>query len=109
MHEYDTAGQSLIIRIRLFSASTLKPLGTLSTHRETVHCVTFASAPHTAEEAVYGDESSTLEIGAESEEGEDSDEDVDEQMGTPPRSRWLASGGKDKRIALWGLKDFVVE
>jgi len=51
------------------------------------------------------DEASTLELGEEDESEEDEDED--EGIGrSVPRHRWLASGGKDKRIALWGLKDF---
>lgn len=43
-----------------------------------------------------------MELGAEGSEGEDEDE-LD---GVAPRCRWLASGGKDRRVALWGLKDF---
>lgn len=39
--------------------------------------------------------------------GDDDDSDVDEEVdGIPPRERWLASGGKDGKVALWGLIDF---
>lgn len=45
----------------------------------------------------------TLEIGADESEEEEGDD-----LGTaPPRHRWLASGGKDRRVALWGLMDFT--
>ena len=46
------------------------------------------------------EEASTLDLG----DGED-DESDEEEAGVP-RHRWLTSGGKDKRIALWALKDF---
>jgi len=91
-------------RIRLFSAISLKPLGTLSYHRETVHTLAFASSP-TSKLPADADEASILELG----QGDDEDEDEEDEEGAGrdvPRERWLASGGKDKRIALWGLKDF---
>ena len=90
----------LILRsIRLFSASSLKALGTLAYHRETVQALAFANLPLTAS-IESGDEASTLELG-------DEDSDDDESEGARAgRQRWLASGGKDRRIALWALKDF---
>lgn len=95
-------------RIRLFSAETGKPLGDLEYHRETVHALAFArpSLPiNTADVEARGEGGeSTIEIGNESEEDED---DVEGMEGVHPRERWLASGGKDRRIALWGLKDFT--
>lgn len=94
----------LIIRIRLFSAASLKPLGTLSYHRETVHTLAFAHPPK-PQSKVDTEETSTLELGQEEEE-DGTDEEEEGVGGSVPRERWLASGGKDKRIALWGLKDF---
>lgn len=32
--------------------------------------------------------------------------DSDAEQGGVPRHRWLASGGKDCRVALWALMDF---
>ena len=46
----------------------------------------------------------TVEIGAE--EGSEEEDEV-ELDDVPPRERWLASGGKDRRVALWGLMDFA--
>lgn len=95
----------LITRIRLFSAASLKPLGTLAYHRETVHTLAFASPePHGREAET--DKASTIELG--NKEDEDSD-DEDGQGGIGPRSRWLGSGGKDRRIALWSLKQFSMD
>lgn len=77
-------------RIRLFSAATFKPLGSLSFHRESVQALAFANAG-----SKLLTEDDTIELGAdESDEEEES------------RDQWLASGGKDRRIALWALKRF---
>lgn len=84
-------------RIRLFSAATFKPLGTLSYHRESVPALAFAQSA--GSKLLTETEDDTIELGAES----DSD---DEEISTVPRDQWLASGGKDRRIALWGLKRF---
>lgn len=78
-------------RIRLFSAATFKPLGSLKFHRESVQALAFARA-----DAKLLTQDDTIELGAES---DSEDEDV-------PRDQWLASGGKDRRIALWALKRF---
>lgn len=87
-------------KIRLFSSATCKALGELGYHRDTVHCVSFASrrSTNTAEQA---ERESTIELGEEDSEDDDGVED-----GAPPRERWLVSGGKDRRVALWGLMDF---
>lgn len=87
-------------KVRLFSSATGKPLGELAYHRDTVHSLCFANA-----RAVTPDEQeqeSTIELG-DGDEAADSDEEED---GAPPRDRWLVSGGKDRRVALWGLMDF---
>lgn len=94
----------LMGRIRLFSASSLKSLGTLAYHRETVHTLAFANSetPHPENEPEIA---STIDIGDDNDEDSDDDDDG-KTGGAAPRSRWLASGGKDRRIALWELKDF---
>ncbi|WVQ84395.1 hypothetical protein IAT38_006547 [Cryptococcus sp. DSM 104549] len=111
-------------KIRLFSAATSKPLGTLTSHRETVHALAFAHPSYfptshpanlTASSAASAysasvsvdettDAASTLELGADDDDDDSEEEDAD---GVPPRERWLASGGKDEKVALWGLMDFA--
>ncbi|WVQ96250.1 hypothetical protein IAU59_003354 [Kwoniella sp. CBS 9459] len=104
-------------KIRLFSTETLKPLGTLSSHRDTVHAITFANPPAvpsasaTSDEAgvLSVEEASTLDLADNDSDGEESDHDEDDDTqgkGGVPRDRWFASGGKDTKVALWGLMDF---
>ncbi|ADV25638.1 WD-repeat protein [Cryptococcus gattii E566] len=108
-------------KIRLFSAATSKPLGTLASHRETVHALAFAhlafspSQPITLadnETSSAETETATTETTTEYPEStvdleDDDDSDVDDDVDSiPPRERWLASGGKDGKVALWGLMDF---
>lgn len=86
----------------MFSVATFKPLGTLSYHRDTVHALAFANPPVPVEddgESV----AETLELGAE-DSVEDDEGELDE---VPPTERWMASGGKDRRVALWGLMEFA--
>lgn len=91
-------------RIRLFSAATFKPLGTLAYHRESVQALVFGNRESGLLGASGGgrgvddDEASVLEIG---DDESDSDDDVDADVG--PREGWLTSAGKDRRIALWSL------
>jgi WD40 repeat protein len=88
--------------VRLFSAATGKPLGDLDYHRESVHIVAFANASA----SIGVDETeveSTIELG---DEDEDSDVDDVGGGGQALRERWLVSGSKDRRIAMWELKDF---
>nr|ODN91015.1 WD-repeat protein [Cryptococcus depauperatus CBS 7855] len=81
-------------KIRLFSAATSKPLGSLSSHRETVHAIAFAH--HSPMPPVdVEDPESTIDL------AEESDEEVENK-----RERWMASGGKDGKVALWSLMDF---
>ena len=88
-------------KIRLLSSSTGKPLGELGYHRDTVHCVAFASR-RTSSTIEQEERESTIELG-----DEDSEDDEGVEDGAPPRERWLISGGKDRRVALWGLMDFT--
>ncbi|WVF68720.1 hypothetical protein IAT40_003492 [Kwoniella sp. CBS 6097] len=102
-------------KIRLFSTETFKPLGTLSSHRETVHVIAFANPPlptitvqdehEDAESLIAEEEASTLDI-ADDDESDDEDDDDDEGKGGVRRESWFASGGKDTKVALWGLMDF---
>lgn len=92
-------------KVRLFSSATGKPLGELAYHRETVQALCFASKATDTDMAgseQAGDQESTIELG----EG-DSEDEEDVVDGVPPRDRWLVSGGKDRRVTLWGLMDFA--
>ncbi|OCF37004.1 hypothetical protein I316_00908 [Kwoniella heveanensis BCC8398] len=121
-------------KIRLFSAQSCKPLGTLSSHRETVHVVTFANPSSatmpTDKPRARGEEANEIKTEAETETETETeiastldlaDQDTDEESsddndedddaggkggGGVPRERWFASGGKDTKVALWGLMDF---
>jgi hypothetical protein len=100
-------------KIRLFSAASGKSLGTLDYHRGTVHALAFphgcglvdnsSQAPEgqAAGGEEPGTEMQTLEI---RDEGESDEEGA--VRGALPVYRWLASSGKDRRIALWALMDF---
>ncbi|WVQ73498.1 hypothetical protein IAR50_003070 [Cryptococcus sp. DSM 104548] len=100
-------------KIRLFSATTSKPLGTLSSHRDSVYALAFAHRPSSSpapalfdlDALTQGAESTIVPLSddASDDEDGDSDEDMD---GVPPKERWMASGGKDGKVALWGLMDF---
>ena len=86
-----------IFSVRLFSVKTFKSLGTLGYHRETVNTIVFPHlSPGDAVQANTADEM------------EDHDEDIDGQVGrggVKGVDRWLATGGKDRRVALWELRD----
>lgn len=77
-------------RIRLYSARTLKPLGSLSYHVESCYALAFAH-PH-----------SPVEIGHRIEDEDDGYDEGDKET----RSRWLISAGKEGRIAFWVLDSF---
>ncbi|KAF9474246.1 WD-40 repeat-containing protein [Pholiota conissans] len=86
-------------KIRLYSTKSLKPLGTLKYHKSACQCVEFAHQISTSTEQ-------TSPIDAE--EASDS-EDEDEEMGPQEkaeRARWLVSGSKDSRVAIWSLLNF---
>ncbi|KAH8089136.1 WD40-repeat-containing domain protein [Filobasidium floriforme] len=81
--------------IRLFSVKSFKSLGTLAYHRDMCNTLVFPFN----------------ETGDRREGEEDSE---DEEYGTSSVGRarkktegWLVSGGKDRRIAIWQLKDFT--
>jgi len=89
------SSQTHTLSIRLFSVKSFKSLGTLAYHRDT--CNTLAFPFNETEDRREGEA--------------DSD---DEEFGMSPVGRarkkaegWLISGGKDRRIAIWQLKDFT--
>jgi WD40 repeat protein len=116
--------------IRLFSSKSLKPLGTLKYHREGVQALAFASAPVKAFTDATASAASTIELDFVSDSAsaptsvvDDSDSGSDTETegpgpgvrqvvkrgaerGEAPRWRWLVSGSKDRRMAIWGLMDF---
>ncbi|KDQ57356.1 hypothetical protein JAAARDRAFT_293291 [Jaapia argillacea MUCL 33604] len=76
-------------KIRLYSTKSFKALGTLNHHKSACQALAFArSKPR---EVPVADEDS---------EDEMSEEEKNE------RSRWLASGGRDTRVAVWVLMNF---
>ncbi|ODN74132.1 hypothetical protein L202_07586 [Cryptococcus amylolentus CBS 6039] len=100
-------------KVRLFSAATSKPLGTLSSHRDSVYALAFAHRPSSSPIPLLSEQDNLtqtaestivpLSVDASDEDDDDLDEDMD---GVPPKERWMASGGKDGKVALWGLMDF---
>jgi hypothetical protein len=87
-HVYFHGADTYECRVRLYSTKSIKPLGTLAYHKEACQAVAFAHNLVQAPVELHG-------------EGDDEDDD-----GTEDMARWLASGGKDGRIALWPLIDF---
>lgn len=93
--------------IRLFSTKTFKSLGTLGYHRDTCQALAFPT-PHPRQS-----ESLTTPL-ATSNDDQSIDQIVDIVDGIQDVSgsgledvhRWMASGGKDKRVAIWELMDF---
>lgn len=79
-------------RIRLFSAATLKPLGTLAYHRESVQALAWGNVEHAPPPR-----DCTAALG----DSDDESDDEETEAGDP--QSWLASGAKDRRIALWSV------
>ncbi|TFK49603.1 WD-40 repeat-containing protein [Heliocybe sulcata] len=76
-------------KIRLYSVKTLKPLGALTLHKGACQALAFAHT--TSSDAIP-------------EEG-DGEDITEEEKAT--RSRWLVSGGRDSRVAVWPLMSFT--
>ncbi|EPQ52637.1 WD-40 repeat-containing protein [Gloeophyllum trabeum ATCC 11539] len=85
-------------KIRLYSTKTLKPLGTLTLHKNA--CQALAFARYTARPA----EKHATPTGSEDALGEDDDMTEEERE---ERTRWLVSGGRDCRVAIWPLMSFA--
>ncbi|KAJ3934824.1 MAG: WD40-repeat-containing domain protein [Lentinula lateritia] len=80
-------------KIRLYSTKSFKPLGTLKYHKDGCQALSFVTSVSTTEQPEHDDHT-------------DEDEDMSAEDNLK-RSRWLVSGGKDKRIAIWGLISFA--
>ncbi|KAG9039927.1 ASTRA complex subunit [Tulasnella sp. JGI-2019a] len=80
----------LLARIRLYSIKSFKALGTLSYHTGVCQALAFARPCTSESHADVADE----------------DEDDFGSSERERRSRWLASGGVDKRVAIWELLTF---
>ncbi|EIW57400.1 WD-40 repeat-containing protein [Trametes versicolor FP-101664 SS1] len=78
-------------RVRLYSTKSFKPLGTLAYHKKNCQSIAFARAQPAP----------ALNAG-----GEESDDEMTEQEKTD-RTRWLVSGGRDSRVAIWSLINFA--
>lgn len=79
----------------------------LAYHRESVQALAFANARKSILPSI-GAGPETINVGAASDgdDSDDSDGSSKSLHGSGSRKRWLVSGGKDTRIALWGLMDF---
>jgi len=96
---------------------TFKPLGTLDYHKNGVQALTFArSAPSplrpSRDQSGEGGVGSRSGATPTSVGGGDGavDEDEDEEFSSSEieaRKRWLIAGGKDGRISVWELMDFI--
>ncbi|THH16107.1 hypothetical protein EW146_g4481 [Bondarzewia mesenterica] len=84
-------------KIRLYSTKTLKPLGTLVYHKDNAQALAWARpADQSLKEEIKGQQT-------------DLEFDSDDEMTAAEkerRERWLVSGGKDGRVAIWELMDF---
>ncbi|KIK57640.1 hypothetical protein GYMLUDRAFT_228597 [Collybiopsis luxurians FD-317 M1] len=77
-------------KVRLYSTKSFKPLGTLKYHRDGCQALSFATS---------------ISVDSIPPQDDDDDDDMlDEDK--IKRGRWLISGGKDKRIAIWELISF---
>lgn len=82
----------LILRIRLYSTKTFKPLGTLKYHKSACQCLEFARSMQ------FKENPDVEEI--------DSDDEELSKEEKLDRSRWLIAGGKDNRVSIWSLMSF---
>jgi ASTRA-associated protein 1 len=82
----------LILRIRLYSTKSFKPLGILKYHKSACQCLEFAR-------------SIRVEENPDIEEIDSDDEEMSNEEKLN-RSRWLFAGGKDNRVSVWPLMSF---
>lgn len=81
----------------MYSTKTLKPLGTLKYHKTACQCLEFARQVSSA--GAPEETSDHAEV----------DEDDGEEMSAAEieeRGRWLVTGSKDSRVAIWSLLSF---
>ncbi|EIM90838.1 WD40 repeat-like protein [Stereum hirsutum FP-91666 SS1] len=86
-------------KIRLYSTKSFKPLGTLRYHKDSVQALAWAHSPTT--KAQTRTQTKTRKQTQAREDEDEIDEGEKEKRG-----RWLISGGKDGRVAIWELMDF---
>ncbi|KAF8896230.1 WD-40 repeat-containing protein [Infundibulicybe gibba] len=87
-------------KIRLYATRAFKPLGTLKYHKTGCQALEFARSL---------DRVPKPDLGVQDDHDRRGDEDEDEEMSAEEkaaRARWLVSGGKDGRVAVWALIDF---
>ncbi|KAL5526418.1 ASA1_1 [Sanghuangporus sanghuang] len=84
-------------KIRLFSTKTFKPLGTLSYHTKSCQALAFA---HSSAVSSVPD----TNVSHATEDANNDDDVTREEK--EARTRWLASGSQDHRIAVWQLISF---
>ncbi|TFY68523.1 hypothetical protein EVG20_g3519 [Dentipellis fragilis] len=90
-------------KTRLYSTKSLKSLGTLVYHKNGVQALAFANRSLQSQATNPKPVSSTVRP------DDDSDSDDEDGMTAAEkesRTRWLVSGGKDGRVAIWELMDF---
>ena len=101
-------GAGVSFSVRLFSVKSFKSLGTLVYHRETVNTIVF---PHLVRQDAALAKTGMGDNEEEDDDDDDEDVDVDGQAGNSSGvkgvGRWLGTGGKDRRVALWELRDFA--
>lgn len=90
VHHYDELSD--LIRIRLFSTKSMKPLGTLQYHKEACQSLAFANPVNQSSDVT--------------EDNDDSDDEMTLEEKNQ-RSHWLVTGGGDKKVAIWALTDFT--
>ncbi|KAI9513313.1 WD40 repeat-like protein [Russula earlei] len=96
-------------RVRLFSTTSLKPLGTLIYHKAAVQALAFARASPLAPPPDRHRHRHRRHDDLPPIDDEDEEEDEEDEMTAEEklaRSRWLVSGGKDGRVVIWALRDF---
>lgn len=94
-------------RIRLYSIKTFKPLGTLDYHKDGVQALTFARTTPAPSHPLpcSGVTPASAGVGENDEDVDEDDEFSNSEV--EARKRWLVAGGKDGRISIWELMDFV--
>lgn len=118
------------VRIRIFSAKTLKPLAVLKHHREGLYCLDMAQI-HEVDGISVSEAGSSATINRdevadntaqdkesrqprhvatedEGESGSSSEDDSEEESALMDRRlwskrHWIAAGGKENRISLWEI------